>query len=179
MRPRIRFEAIYEYPGFITNWSNREVCAGERGGLEFCGTKGTLKINRSGFEVFPDRMVIPDNQIPQFTTPRRSASESAPQFRTTAMKRDGFEQVRDQFQPHVRNFLDSVKTRQQPVSDLESGHQTAASCHLANIAMKLGRTLRWDSVKQDFVGDREASKLLTKEYRAPWDQELRAALPRG
>ena len=173
------FEAIYEYPGFITNWSNREICAGERGGLEFCGTKGMLKINRSGFEVFPDRMVIPDNQIPQFTTPRRSASESAPQFRTTAIKRDGFEQVRDQFQPHVRNFLDSVKSRQQPVSDLESGHQTAASCHLANIAMKLGRTLRWDSRKQDIVGDREASKLLTKEYRSPWDQELKAALPRG
>jgi predicted dehydrogenase len=173
------FEAIYEYPGFITNWSNREICAGERGGLEFCGTKGMLKINRSGLEVFPDREVAADSQIPQFTTPRRSAPDSPPQLRTTAIKRDGFEQVRDQFQPHVRNFLDSVKTRQQPVSDLESAHQTAASCHLANIAMRLGRRLRWDAVKQEIVGDSEASKLLKKEYRAPWDQELKAALPRG
>jgi hypothetical protein len=45
--------------------------------------------------------------------------------------------------------------------------------------MKLGRTLRWDDAKQDVVGDAEASKLLTREYRAPWDRELKAALPRG
>lgn len=172
------FEAIFEYPGFITSWSNREICAGVRGGLEFCGTKGTLKINRTGFEVLPDVALSPESQIPQFTTPRR-ASEPASEFRTTAIKRDGFEQIRDQFRPHVRNFLDCVKSRQSPISDLESSHQVAASCHLANLAMKLGRTLRWDAQKQEIVGDREASKLLTKEYRTPWDQELKAALPRG
>jgi len=172
------FDAIFEYPGFTINWSNREVCAGERGGLQFCGTKGILKINRSGLEVLPDQIIAADNQIPQFTTPRRSASEP-PQFRTTALKREGFEQVKDQFQPHVRNFIDCVKSRQQPNSDLEGGHQTAASCHLANIAMKVGRTLRWDWNKQEIAGDVEASKLLTKEYRTPWDQELKAALPRG
>jgi len=52
-------------------------------------------------------------------------------------------------------------------------------CHLANLALRLGRTLRWDDAKQDVVGDPEASKLLTKEYRSPWDRELKAALGRG
>jgi hypothetical protein len=45
--------------------------------------------------------------------------------------------------------------------------------------MKVGRTIAWDGGKQDVVDDAAASKLLTKEYRAPWDRELRAALPRG
>lgn len=171
-------EAIYDYPGFLTTWSCREICAAGGGGLEFYGTKGMLKINRSGFEVIPDRLISPDDQIPQFTAPRRAPS-SEPQLRTTAMKRDGYEQVRDQFRPHVRDFLDSIKSRKAPISDLESGHQTSLSCHLANLSMKLGRTLRWDARKQDVIGDREASRLLTKEYRAPWDRELKAALPRG
>jgi hypothetical protein len=62
---------------------------------------------------------------------------------------------------------------------LASSHETAVPCHLANISMKLGRTLRWDEAKQDIVGDAEASAFLTREYRSPWDRELRAALPRG
>jgi len=85
--------------------------------------------------------------------------------------------VRDQFVPHVRDFLDCVKSRRSPVSDLESAHQTATSCHLVNIALKVGRGVTWDKEKQDVVGDPEASQLLTKQYRAPWDRELRAALP--
>jgi predicted dehydrogenase len=171
------FEAIFEYPGFICNWSNREICAGPRVGLEFCGTKGRLLIDRAGMEVIPDRLVPSENQIPQFTAPRRSQTDAP--LRTEALMRDGFEQVRDQFVPHVRNFLDCVKSRQQPVSDLEGGHQTAAACHLANIAMKVKRTIRWDAEKGEIIGDREAAKLLTKEYRAPWDRELKAAMPRG
>jgi hypothetical protein len=81
--------------------------------------------------------------------------------------------------PHVRNFVDCVKSRATPVSDLASSHRSAVPCHLANLSMKLGRTLRWDEAKQDVVSDPEASALLTKEYRSPWDRELRAALPRG
>jgi predicted dehydrogenase len=171
------FEALFRYPEFILNWSNREICAGTRGGLEFCGTKGTLVINRAGFEVFPDRLIPPDDQIPQFTGPRRTPS--APQYRTTPLKQEGFEQVRDQFVPHVRNFLDCVKSRQKPISDLESSDRTAVACHLANISMKLGRTLRWDVTREEIVGDVEASRMLTRKYRSPWARELKAALPRA
>ena len=69
------------------------------------------------------------------------------------MKEDGYDQVRDQFVPHVRNFLECVKSRANPASDLASSHRTTVSCHLANIAMKVGRTLVWDGGKQDVVDD--------------------------
>jgi hypothetical protein len=50
---------------------------------------------------------------------------------------------------------------------------------LVNIAMKLKRTVRWDAEKGQILGDPEAAKMLRREYRAPWDRELRAALPKG
>jgi hypothetical protein len=42
----------------------------------------------------------------------------------------------------------------------------------------VGRTMRWDSEKEEIIGDPEASKFLSKEYRSPWDKELKAVLPR-
>ncbi len=172
------FEAIFEYPGLIVNWSNSEVNAGRRGSLEFCGTKGTIKLERSGFEVIPDLMLRADDQIPNFVD-RRGPSSSSPEPRTTAIKKDGYEQVRDQFVPHVRNFIDCIKTRQQPVSDVEGGHRTSIACHLANIALKVKRTIRWNDSKEEIINDREASTLLVREYRSPWDRELKSAMPKA
>ena len=169
------FEAAFDYPGFVVTWSNRENCAGETPGLEFCGTKGVLRVSRASIEVLPDRDLSPNDQIPRFTAPPPRTGEI--KYRTTAYKKDGYEQVRDQFRPHVRNFLDCVKSRKTPISDLETGHRTSTSCHLANLAMKLGRTLRWDEKKQQIMGDAEANQLLTRPYRAPWDKELKAVLP--
>src|SRR5262249_7654102 len=54
---------------------------------------------------------------------------------------------------HLRNFLDSVKSRKDPVATAEIGHRTASICHLNNIAMKLGRKLKWDPKKEQFVDD--------------------------
>ena len=79
--------------------------------------------------------------------------------------------------PHVRNFIECIRTRRQPVSNLAGAHRTATACHLANIAMRVGRAVRWDEGTQDIVGDGEASRLLGKTYRAPWDRELRAIVP--
>jgi predicted dehydrogenase len=167
------FEGIFEYPGFLLNWSSREVSAGGRGGLEIYGTRGMLAINRRGFEITPDPLLSPEAQIPRFTT---APSDEKPGQRCAPVKESGFDQVRDQFVPHVRNFLDAVKSRQPPIADLESGHRTSLACHLANIAMRVGRVVAWDETANDIAGDREASALLTKTYRAPWDRELRAAL---
>jgi hypothetical protein len=63
-----------------------------------------------------------------------------------------------------------------PLADLEGAHQTSIACHLANIAMRTGRVIEWDPARGDIVGDAAASALLTKTYRAPWDQQLRAAM---
>jgi predicted dehydrogenase len=69
---------------------------------------------------------------------------------------------------HVRNFLDCVKSRKEPVAPAEVGHRTASICHLNNIAMLLGRKLRWDPKKEKFADDEEANRLLTPPMRAPW-----------
>ena len=69
---------------------------------------------------------------------------------------------------HRRQFADSIKNRQQPFANAEVGHRSASICHLNNIAMALGRKLKWDPEKELFVGDDEANKLLMPQMRAPW-----------
>jgi predicted dehydrogenase len=69
---------------------------------------------------------------------------------------------------HIRNFLDCVRSRKNPVANAEIGHRTASICHLFNIAMLTGRKLKWDPVKERFLDDTAANKLLTPKMRAPW-----------
>jgi predicted dehydrogenase len=69
---------------------------------------------------------------------------------------------------HHRNFLDCVKDRQLPVAHAEIGCRTATICHLNNIAMLLGRTIRWDPVGEQIVDDDEAAALLRPSFREPW-----------
>jgi predicted dehydrogenase len=70
--------------------------------------------------------------------------------------------------PHIRNFLDCVKERKQPAATAEIGHRTASICHLNNIAMVLGRKLKWDPKTEKFEKDDEATKMLTPTMREPW-----------
>ncbi|HQX48748.1 MAG TPA: gfo/Idh/MocA family oxidoreductase, partial [Planctomycetaceae bacterium] len=69
---------------------------------------------------------------------------------------------------HYRNFLDSVKSRQDPIEPVEVGHRTATICHAGNIAMRLKRKLQWDPEKEIFVNDDEANQMLRRPYREPW-----------
>lgn len=69
---------------------------------------------------------------------------------------------------HVRNFIQAVKSRTDPISPVEIGHRTASLCHLANIAMRLKRKVQWDPQAERFVNDDEANALLTRPMRAPW-----------
>ena len=69
---------------------------------------------------------------------------------------------------HMDNWLECIKTRRKPVADIEYGHRSTVVPHLANISLKLGRSIRWDAQKEQCVGDREANQLLFREYRAPW-----------
>jgi predicted dehydrogenase len=72
--------------------------------------------------------------------------------------------------PHMRNFIASVKSRKHTDlnSDIEEGHYSAALCHLANVSYRVGRKLNFDPATEKFVGDNEANKLLTREYRKPF-----------
>jgi hypothetical protein len=69
---------------------------------------------------------------------------------------------------HQRNFIDCVKSRELPVAHAEAGHRTASVCHLNNLAMRLGRSLRWDPAKEQFIDDPEANSLITPKMRSPW-----------
>jgi len=69
---------------------------------------------------------------------------------------------------HVRNFLNCVKTRQQPHSHAEATHRSMTTCHIANMVLFLGRSLTWDPVKEEFPNDPEANRMRSRPPRAPW-----------
>jgi predicted dehydrogenase len=172
-------DALIEYPGFTAIWSHREACGGQTpGNVEFCGPKGSLTISRSGFVLAGDRKIVPENAVPQFGGPHpvggptRVPQSGLPDTWIKTIE-DKTGDGREQFKLHARNFLDCVKSRKEPVSDLESGHRVATACHLANLSLKLGRRLRWDAAREEVVDDAEANKLLVRPYRAPWDKELK------
>jgi predicted dehydrogenase len=174
-------DVLFEYPRLTAVWSHREACAGVRSRfhLEFHGTNGSLAITRTGFVVTPDALVPPENILPRFAGAHPAGGPEAvqtagPSSPRTAAVEDRSGSAADQFRQHVRNFLDCVKSRRTPISDLESAQRVANACHLANLSLRLGRKLRWDSEREEAAGDVEANRLLVRSYRAPWDRELRA-----
>lgn len=169
-------DALFEYPGFTALWSHREAGQGRGAGegLEFFGTKGSMTLSREGFEIFPDKKTAPENQIPQFSGHPAGGPEPRPEVKSQAWTEARKERASNPLlASHVRNFLDCIKSRERPLADVEDGHRVATACHLANIALRLGRKVRWDPGKEEIVDDREASAHLTRPYRKPWDDVLR------
>lgn len=73
---------------------------------------------------------------------------------------------------HFRNFIDCVISREETICPAETAHRSITICQLGNIAMQLGRdSLRWDPDTETILGDDEAAKRLSREYRAPWTLE--------
>ncbi|MDE3168397.1 MAG: hypothetical protein KGN36_21525, partial [Acidobacteriota bacterium] len=73
-----------------------------------------------------------------------------------------------QHAPHVRNFLDAMKSRRRPAGDIETGHKSTAPCLIGNIALRTGLKLKWDGAAERFTNSSEANAMLTRAYRAPW-----------
>lgn len=177
-------DAIIEYPGFQVVCQIRECAAGATStttpNLVFHGDKGALAISRDGFEIMPDKRQKPANIVSRIMGGHpiggpQAEPEAAEQFWTKPVK-DASGDRDNQLVDHARNFLQCVRSRQEPVSTLESGHQVATVCHLANISMKLGRRIRWDAEKEQAIDDPEANAMLVRPYRAPWDARLKAVL---
>ena len=167
-------DAVFTYPGFTMLYSIREANARQDiTGIRFLGTKGDILLEEGSYEVIPEMKGDPINQIPGWNghppggpigsntkpTPWIAAAKASP-------KTD------DVMLVNKRNWLDCIRTRKQPFADVEDGHRVATACHLANISLRLGRMLRWDPVKEDVIGDREASNMLVRPYRKPWDDVL-------
>ena len=130
-------------------------------------------LSRSGYQVFPDPKVPPANHIPEFHGQPAGGPQYTPNLPVSRWCEAVTEKVRnDLLASHARNFLDCVKSRQKPASNLEEEHGVATACHLANISLRLGRKIRWDAEQEEIIGDSEASAMLERPYREPWNQVL-------
>ena len=137
----------YEFPNFMLVWEHKAGLGvglnGRPWGISWSGTEGTIILNDEGWELVTEKRK--GNLDPQ---KNKGSGDPRP--------------------AHVRNFLDCVKSRQQPVLNLELGHHVSTVAHLGNIAFRAGKKITWDAVNEKIVGDHEADQLVGVKYRAPW-----------
>ena len=69
---------------------------------------------------------------------------------------------------HKANFLDCIKSRAQTIAPVEVAHRSCTVCLLGEIAMRLGRKLKWDPDKEEFIDDDQANRMLARTMRSPW-----------
>jgi predicted dehydrogenase len=168
-------EAVFDYGHFLLTYSNRNCNSRDPVrwgyGIEFYGSEGSMFLDRDGYEVFPEVQSRGESPPREFTLEQRESDRPSWQRsrrqlkgRTQYLTGEGSEQ----HITHVRNFLDCVKSREEPASDVEIAHRSTSAPHLANISYKVGRRINWDAENEQVIGDAEANRLVTKEYRAPW-----------
>lgn len=155
--------ATFEYPDLRMVWEHRTYGASADPqypwGATIYGDKGTLKLSVMGYDFIPVGSGKPVHKDVTYEL------EQYPEDKT---ERDLEKHVAPAIRHHMMDLLRARATRGRPVADIEQGHISTASCIMANLSMKLGRTLTWDPVKQEVVGDAEANRLLRRPYRAPW-----------
>jgi predicted dehydrogenase len=156
--------ATFDFPELPVVWQHRTW--GEANdpeypwGATFYGDKGTLKASVFKYEFTPY-----GKKEPTLKGQALYEYDKYPEDRT---EKDLERHVASAVRWHMRDFLQAIALRGRPVADIEQGHISTASCILANLSMKLGRSLVWDADKQQVVGDEEANKLLRRPYRKPW-----------
>jgi predicted dehydrogenase len=74
----------------------------------------------------------------------------------------------DKASNHIQDFLKCVRSRKQPVCNAEVAHRATTACHAANICVCLGRPLKWNPAKEEFVGDDVANRMRSRALREPW-----------
>ena len=110
--------------------------------VQFNGTKGKIEVSRQFLDSDPANIV--DQEIGE-NEKRLYLSDD-----------------------HYQDWIDCIKSRKDPICDVETGHRSASVCNLANIAYQLRTPLTWDPVKEKFKGNKDANKLLGKDYRKPY-----------
>ena len=112
------------------------------GNVKFYGEKGWIDVSRSKLLASDDALLKIDGG------PGKSRGDSG--------------------ELHMANFLDCIRSREKSVADFAIGHRTTTVCNLANIVLQLRRTLKWDPVKEEFLGDQQANRMKERAFRAPW-----------
>ena len=145
------FAARFVYPGGVV----MEVPDEGRNGILLEGTEGRLFVNRGAVSGKP----VEDLET------RPLPREEFRLYAHDNLDRPPRMGKLDAIVNHMGNFYDCVLSRHTPVSDVVSQHRSVSACHLTNIAMRVGRTLRWDAEAERFRGDAEASAMLGREQR--------------
>ncbi len=128
-------------------------------GATFYGDKGTLKVSVHSYDFIP---------INQGSPVHRDVKYELEEYPEDKTEKDLEQHVAPAIRHHMKDFLRAIESRSRPVASIEEGHISTASCILANIALQLGRTLKWDSQRQQVIADDEANRLLLRKYRHPW-----------
>jgi predicted dehydrogenase len=118
---------------------------GQRNGLKFIGTDGWIWVNRGEISASDEQLLqtpLPDNAI------RMEVSDD-----------------------HMGNFFDCVRSRKDPIANVEGGHRSACIGHLIIIALQTGRKLEWNSEKEIFTGDgaAKANNRIARKMRKPYN----------
>ena len=149
------FHAQYRYAnGVIMTVSDTG-----RNGVMFTGDKGRVFVNRGTVSGKPVE------ELEQNPLPRE-------QFKLYAhdnLARPPRMGKLDSIVNHMGNFFDCIESREQPISDIVSQHQSVTTCHIGNISMRLGRPLQWDPEAEQFIGDDEANQWLCRERRKGYE----------
>ncbi|MDX2429974.1 MAG: gfo/Idh/MocA family oxidoreductase, partial [Bacteroides sp.] len=116
---------------------------GESNAVQFLGTEGKIEVSRGFY-----RSDV--NGLTEFEL----KENDQPLYRS---------------ENHYQDWVDAIKNRNQPVSDVETGHRTASLCNIVNLAYTLERPLKWAPAHEQFIDDDDANSMLTRPYRGQWD----------
>jgi len=146
----------YEFENFICTWEHRQYAANETEkhsiGIYFYGSKGIVHVGwQDGFTFYPAHSRDGDNGEPLHVEPQLHTRDE--------------HNIKELW----ADFMKSVADRSRPVCDIEIGHRSTNMSLLGMLSMKLGRSVKWDGEKGKIIGDAEASKLLQRDYRKPWE----------
>lgn len=158
--------ATFEYPEYNLVWQHRTWGTTPDPDYPWAlfvyGEKGTLKASTMRADFIPHdknakpihfECVFEKEKFPEDVTEKDIELNAAPATRL-----------------HMLDFLTAVDKRSKPIADIEEGHISTASCILANLAMKTGRPLAYDPKQRLITGDEQATKLLRRDYRNPWQR---------
>jgi predicted dehydrogenase len=125
---------------------NHKLWGGEKDGnaMQFIGSEGKIEVSRDYLRTFPDKGL---------------AKKDLKNADQKVYYSDN----------HYQDWIDAIKNRTKPVSDVAIGHSTSAVCNIANIAYELQRPLNWNSKTEKFEGDAMANMLLDRPYRGKWN----------
>jgi predicted dehydrogenase len=157
-------EATFEFPDLRVVWTHRSWGDAPDPkypwAATYYGDKGTLKASVMGYDFIPAGG--------KGESVHRDVTYELEQYPEDKTEKDLEKHCAPAIRGHMKDFLNAIALRSKPVADIEQGVTSTISCILANLSMKLGRTLRWDATLGTVVGDEAANRLLARPYRALW-----------